>query len=395
MNDVPLFLMLTTAIAIGWLLGRFQRLPSTSASKNIAPYGAGFLVSDVPDHALDSFLAALDVNSDTLETHLALGAIYRRKGEIGRAIRIHENLLAREELTKVQHDLSGFELATDYQKAGLLDRAEKYLQNLVESSPICRKPSLMSLLDIYQQSKEWRKAVNVANLLTEDSSERRLKKEMNRLRSHFYCELARLAITEHDYLGARRSLSRSEQYSANHLRSELLRVELELILDRPKKAISGLRTLVDKATVFPDAMITLLEQMSKSLAGEKEYRQLLDFIYEKFPAPDVVRLLFSELSKSEGTSQGVRFLLDELSQQPSCVGLKEALVSGAYSDESHPLVPIVSALISREEQAGRLYRCGSCGFSGHQWHWQCPTCHRWDSMTYVSESGFFGVDKAG
>lgn len=394
MSDFSIFLMLATAIAIGWLLGRFQHLPNTSASKNITPYGAGFLVSDVPDHALDSFLAALDVNSDTLETHLALGAIYRRKGEIERAIRIHEHLRTKTDLTPVQLQLAEFELATDYQKAGLFDRAEKYLQNLVESSPTCRRPSLMSLLEIYQHSKEWHKAVNVANLLTEDSSDRQLKREMNRLRSHFYCELAQIGLKEQDFLGARRALDRAEQYASENSRSELLRVELELLLDRSSKAISSLRKLVDRSTVFPDAMVSLLEKMSDTQLDRKEYFELLEFIFNKFPVPDVVRLIFSELNKSEGESVAIRFLLQELSEHPTASGLKEALGSGAYSDEKHPIIPVLTALINREEEVGRLYRCGSCGFNGHSWHWQCPTCQRWDSMTYVSESGFFRVDKA-
>ncbi len=393
MNDFSIFLMLATAIAIGWLLGRFQRLPNTSSSKNIRPYGAGFLVSDVPDHALDSFLAALDVNSDTLETHLALGAIYRRKGEIDRAIRIHEHLLSKKDLTSVQLELAEFELATDYQKAGVLDRAEKYLQNLVETSSACRSPSLMSLLEIYQQSKEWRKAVNVANLLTEDSNDRQLKREMNRLRSHFYCELARIGLKEHDFLGARRALDRAEQYASENSRSELLRVELEMALNRYSNAVSSLKALINRAVDFPDAMVSLLEDMANSEVNPAEYRDLLEFIYVKFPIPDIARLLFNELNKHEGEAAAIRFLLQELSEHPSAAGLREALGNGAYSDEGHPILPILTALIGRDEEIGRHYRCGSCGFNGHSWHWQCPTCHRWDSMTYVSESGFFGVDK--
>ncbi len=393
MNDFSIFLMLTTAIAIGWLLGRFQRLPNTSSSKKYTPYGTAFLVSDVPDHALDSFLAALDVNSDTLETHLALGAIYRRKGEIDRAIRIHEHLLTRKELTPVQLELAEFELATDYQKAGLMDRAEKYLQNLVEVSATCRRPSLMSLLEMYQHSKEWRKAVNVANLLTEDSNDRQLKREMNRLRSHFYCEIARAGIKEHDFLGARRALDRADQYSSENSRTELLRVELELVLNRESKAISSLHGLIDRALEFPDAMISLLERMAENFSDRAAYRELLETIYAKFPVPDVARLLFSELNSTQGEAAALQFLLTELSEHPTSIGLKEALGSGAYTEEKHPIIPVLTALISREEEVGRLYRCGSCGFNGHAWHWQCPTCHRWDSMTYVSELGFFGVDK--
>lgn len=393
MNDFSIFLMLATAIAIGWLLGRFQRLPNTSSSKKYTPYGTAFLVSDVPDHALDTFLAALDVNNDTLETHLALGAIYRRKGEIDRAIRIHEHLLTKKDLNQVQLELAEFELATDYQKAGLMDRAEKYLQNLVEVSATCRRPSLMSLLEIYQHSKEWRKAVNVANLLTEDSNDRQLKREMNRLRSHFYCELAKIGIKEHDFLGARRALDRAEQYSSENSRSELLRVELELVLNRQSKAISALRSLVDRALEFPDAMISLLEDMSGQLTDRVAYMELLEFIYSKFPVPDIARLLFCEFNETEGESAAYRFLLKELSEHPTSGGLREVLGSGIFAEEKHAIIPILTALISREDEVGRHYQCGSCGFHGHIWHWQCPTCHRWDSMTYISESGFFGVDK--
>ena len=387
MNDLSTFLMMTTAIAIGWLLGTFQRLPNWTSTKNIEPYGSQFLVSEVPDHALDSFLAALDVNSDTLETHLALGAIYRRKGETERAIRIHENLLNKTGLTEAQLELAEFELAMDYKKAGLIDRAEKYLQRLAETSRNYRRPSLGSLLDIYQASKEWRKAVNVSNLITEDSSDQVLRAEMNRLRSHFYCELAIISMGEDDFLGAKKTLERAEQYSIQNSRSGMLRVELDLMLNRPSKAISNLKILVERAETFPDALPALLEKMTERLSGQKAYLELLQFCFSKFPAPEMVRLIFSELAAVEDQDSAVQFLLKELSQHPTATGLKEALANDAYSSENHSLVEVLKAIMNREQEALRLFRCDSCGFNGHQWHWQCPTCHRWDSMSYLSESG--------
>ena len=385
--------MMTTAIGIGWLLGTFQRLPNWTSSKNIEPYGSEFLVSDVPDHALDSFLAALDVNKDTLETHLALGAIYRRKGEVERAIRIHENLLTNTTLTHVQLELAEFELASDYLKAGLFDRAENHLQRLAETSRTYRGPSLMSLLNIYQQSKEWHKAINVTNLITEDNSDRSLKLEMNGLRSHFYCELAIISMDEADFLGARKFLERAEHYSIDNLRSGILRVELELLLNRPEKAISSLRMLIERATNFPYAMICLIERISVQVSGGESYLKLLQFAYQKFPVADLVRPIFNELVVAEGRPAAVQFLLRELSLNPTAEGLQDAIDKGLYGNEDTALVSVLSAIINREEQVNPVYRCTSCGFGAHKWHWQCPTCHHWDSMSYASESGVLGVDR--
>ena len=140
-------------------------------------------------------------------------------------------------------------------------------------------------------------------------------------------------------------------------------------------------------------MICLIERISVQVSGGESYLKLLQFAYQKFPVADLVRPIFNELVVAEGRPAAVQFLLRELSLKPTAEGLQDAIDKGLYGNEDTALVSVLSAIINREEQVNRVYRCTSCGFGAHKWHWQCPTCHHWDSMSYASESGVLGVNR--
>ena len=164
MNDLLIFALLFAAIAIGWWLGRRGAATVASSPELPGQYykGLNYILEDRPDGAIDAFINALEVNSETLETHIALGNLLRKKGEVDRAIRIHQNLLARPSLPRSQVHLAHLELARDYISAGLLDRAERLLLDLVEESPAQRRTSQRHLLEIYQSEREWSRAIDIA-----------------------------------------------------------------------------------------------------------------------------------------------------------------------------------------------------------------------------------------
>ncbi len=157
MNDYLVFVLLFAAIAIGWFLGRRSHRQTQATPDLPSQYykGLNYLLDGRPDGAIDAFISALEVNSETLETHIALGNLLRKKGEVERAIRIHQNLLARPSLPKAQIHQAHLELARDYISAGLLDRAERLLLDLVDESPQQLRASLRHLMDIYQSEREW------------------------------------------------------------------------------------------------------------------------------------------------------------------------------------------------------------------------------------------------
>lgn len=378
MGDLALLLVLTMAVGAGWLLGRWQQHRQDSQPNPASlPAGINYLLDEVPDSALNTFLKALDVNSDTLETHLALGSIHRRRGEVDRAILIHENLAARKELSRVQRHYAQLELALDYCKAGLLDRAELSLQTLVETSAEYRQTALRSLLDIYQDEKEWRKAINVCNLLVEDmpSGDRH---QFDRLRSHFYCEIAEECQKQADFLGARRALDRAVFYDVSNHRSRLIEAGLELQLENPERARRVLTALVNRTRSYPEGLLPVARRVFAVQGDNSDYHDWLEQLYPRFPVPEMLIELARQKSGLWGDKAAADFLLREVRTRPSFEGLAH-LVSVA-PETAGDAGPILRVLLGVSEATQPVFQCQHCGFEGKQWHWRCPGCKHWDSL---------------
>src|SRR5450432_143052 len=203
MSELPLpaWFLIVAALVVGILAGHFgwgRRWPK-SIGKLHADYltGLDYLVSEQPDRALDTFLKLMDANADTIETHFALGALYRRRGEVERAIRIHRNLLARDGLAPAHREQALLALAQDYLRAGLLDRAEGLFQQVSEV-PRLRASALDALRLVYERQHDWQQALGVYRQLA------RLKAAPPRIvAAHYLCELAALAIERSDAVEAR------------------------------------------------------------------------------------------------------------------------------------------------------------------------------------------------
>src|SRR5277367_1878657 len=155
-------LLVFVSLAAAWYLGYQARHKRIVEQKSNLPrdylVGLNFLLNEETDKAVDIFIKMLEVDSDTVETHLAVGKLFRRRGEVDRAIRIHQNLIARPQLERVYREQSLFELGQDYLSAGMLDRAEKIFLELLNGSSHSAQ-ALRTLIDIYQQEKDWEKAV--------------------------------------------------------------------------------------------------------------------------------------------------------------------------------------------------------------------------------------------
>ena len=228
MSDLALFLVIFSAVGVGWWLGRRATAQTTGGGDSLglpSQYyqGLNYLLDDQPDGAIDAFIDALEVNSDTFETHVALGNLLRRKGEVDRAIRIHQNLLARAGVPTRHLHVAHLELARDYISAGLLDRAEQLLQDLVRESSEQRVAGLGYLLEIYQHERDWEQAIEVAkklvprtNLLSRGEVE---KCAVLVPLSHFCCELAEPKIQANDAPGARSQLKQALEYEKNCVRA--------------------------------------------------------------------------------------------------------------------------------------------------------------------------------
>lgn len=376
--EAALFALFLLAIAIGFFLGRRSsrvrgRHRRTSALAFEQRYLAGLtqLLKDQPDTAVETFVASLDVNGDTLETHLALGALMRRRGEVDKAIRIHQNLLSRSSLSPVQNDQVQLELALDYKKSGLLDRQEALLRDLIRSQDLGIQASALGhLVDVYQEGQEWRKAIETADLLCQ----KKYKVDLGfwrHLQAHYCCELAeqsRNSDCVHDF---RRWTEQALKYERTHPRAALNMCWWELDQGTPKSALKWL----DVAAAEPTLAHEVATNAAACLRSANEAQRLTEYLhalYQRRPGPTLLLPVIDLLSAQQGQQAALTFLQTE---GRNIEGLRAVSDLVARADLSG-----VSFQTVREVVAANLplpFQCRQCGFEGVRTYWCCPTCKHW------------------
>ena len=207
MQELMFLGLFVVALAIGWFLGRREAIrvgvmlaPHGSAIDKQYFIGLNYLLNEQPDEAIETFIRALEVNPETVETHIAIGKLFCQRGDVERAIKVHQNLLARPNLTALQADRVQFELARDYLAVGLHHRAERLLNELVEHSSTLRADALADLVRIHERERDWQKAVETGRRLLRE------REEFAVTLAHYHCELARESIRRGEVVQARREL---------------------------------------------------------------------------------------------------------------------------------------------------------------------------------------------
>ncbi len=394
----PSFLLLVLfvlAVAIGWYLGRHsmhkQQQAETEESRpeSVPRYlkGINYLMTDEPDKAVDIFLDVLDVNADTLETHITLGNLLRRKGEVDRAVRIHQNILSTTGLGEEVKHLAQLELARDYHSAGLLDRAENLLQEMVEMNSACRRECLLLLVEIYRDEKEWEKAIHAANLLRRRLLPLASSKDIDTLiaQSHFCCELAEAAFEQRDYLTARRWIKQAFGYDKSCVRASLIWGRLQIEKGRYRDAVKILKRIPQQNRKFIPEALNLLARCYQQLGDFKGYQKFLKQCLSETDSVSVMLQMADSIHQVEGYEAAVRFVGNELTRRPSIRGLShfiemhEPHTSGRARENLTLLKQLVDRLISIKPS----YRCNNCGFSGKKLHWLCPSCKSWGSVNLI------------
>jgi len=357
------------ALVIGILAGHFGWGKRWLRHAKVHPdYLAGldYLVTEQPDRALDMFLKLMDANSDTLETHFALGSLYRRRGEVERAIRIHQNLLDRDALAPEHREQALLALAHDYLRAGLLDRAEGLFLEVSEV-PRLRAGALDSLRAVYERQLEWQQALAVHRQLT------RIKAAPPRLvAAHYLCELATLSLERGETEIARRLLHDARREVPVFPRATLLRARIAERDADDTLAVKLLRiALHDKPTLMHEELPHLLR-----LAGAPARDQLLTELVARADAgthreDELKRLVFAGISAGLADAPPLRTSIEHVFSH-------DATLQGVWraAQETERMAMQVGALLERAEK----YRCGECGFAGRTFYWHCPACHAWDSF---------------
>ncbi len=393
MNDLLIFALLFLAIAIGWLLGRRSapRIPAGPELPSQYYKGLNYLLDGRPDGAIDAFINALEVNSETLETHVALGNLLRKKGEVDRAIRIHQNLLARPSLPRTQVHQAHLELARDYISAGLLDRAERLLLDLVEESPEQRRASQRHLLEIYQNEREWQQAIDVAMALLPRKSllstgiEPIDGQPVAVALAHYYCELACEKRDQGDLPGARKLIQQALTHDKQCVRASLLLGEVEHDCGNFKQAVKALRKVRQQDPEYISETIPLLRECYRELQDDKTLKAYLQECLATDSTAPLVLAVAEDLRISEGDRVAGEFLSSQLADKPSLRGL--ARLIGMQLDSAEPEarenLSLLQLLVDRLVAERATYRCGHCGFAGQQLHWYCPGCKYWGTVKTI------------
>jgi lipopolysaccharide assembly protein B len=375
MPDLSLlaWFLILAALVIGILAGHFgwgKRWPR-AFGKLHPDYltGLDYLVSEQPDRALDMFLKLMDANADTIETHFALGALYRRRGEVERAIRIHQNLLAREALAPEHREQALLALAQDYLRAGLLDRAEQLLQQVSEV-PRLRASALAALRGVYERQHEWQQALDTYRQLA------RIKAAPpKRVAAHYLCELATLAIERGEIDAARSLLRQARQETAPFPRAAVLRAQ---IAERGGDLRLAERLLRAALRESPDLLQEELPHLLR-LVGAERRDALLAELAETALSRDtgeLRQLVFAAVTADVAQAAPLRAAIETVFAKDETLRAVWQAGDGRFERT----VQEIGALLAHAER----YRCGECGFSGRSFYWHCPACQSWETFeTYA------------
>ncbi len=391
MSAFWLFLLVFSAIGCGWLLGRYASGAPPFAQGMAAAYrqyyrGLNFLLNERADEAIDAFIESLPVTPETFDTHLALGNLMRRKGVVEQAIQIHQNLLARPDLPPQRLQQAHLELARDFISAGLLDRAEKLLLELVQQSEELRSTARRHLVEIYQAEKEWQKAIDVAEkllprrnpLLRSPPADAALTRAI----AHYHCELAQQALDRNDMRAAREQLKQGVVRDGNNARAVLQLAELELREVNYAAAVAALQKLQEQHPALLATVLPKLREVCAAAGEPQRYREVLQLLLDSGHCAGTLEAMVAEIQSSDGDSVAREFLMLQLQKRPT---LRAALaLSELKQDEGSQswwtlLEPRLRKLVFDRAS----FQCGHCGFAVRQLHWQCPSCKQWGTFQPV------------
>lgn len=376
-----LFLLLPIAAAYGWYMGnRSAQQDKQKQSNQISRQyvtGLNLLLSDQSDKAVDHFIELLQVDNETIDTHLALGNLFRSRGEVDRAIRIHQNLISRSGLTIDQKNIALQQLAKDYMASGFLDRAEKIFEQLVDE-PDHREAALQQLVAIYQQMREWNKAIHYASLLVKMG-----RKRMRTSIGHFWCELAMQEQADGNHAQARQNFKKALAEDPRCVRASIALGKLYLEDEDYQRTISHLEAVLDQDSDFVSEVLPTLAECYHHLGQEDE---LLNFLRQCIVSKAGVSaelMLAQMVAKHDGPGAAQELLTRQLVKNPTMKGfyrLMDYHLAEAEEGRAKASLDTLQKLVGEQLKVKPHYRCRTCGFSTHSMYWHCPSCKGWGTI---------------
>jgi len=381
--EVFLWLLLPVAAASGWVTARRTRTSVTAKGESPRQFsqqciqGLNYLLSEQSDKAIQLFVELVDVDEDTVETHLVLGSLFRRRGEVDRAIRIHQNVVARPSLSIEQKNSALLQLGIDYLKAGVLDRAESIFLQLVEDKS-ASADVFRYLRKLYEKEREWTDAILMAEKLEKVSG------QSQKIRiAHYHCEMVENHVRERRDNDARESIQKAIATDPNCMRAFIQSGDLLTSLGKHKEAIQSYRTALEKESYFSPLVMKRLYDL---FSADENLRHFPDFVhkYVDYQHDASARFFLIKTYEGLGDQEKVREMLqDELKRDeasPYIVRSYLEMMRDNTQGEIKESFEVLERLLEMRLSTYMACHCTQCGFESNVIFWQCPSCQNWGTV---------------
>lgn len=367
-------LLFPAFFALGWAAARIDIRHLVKESRALPRsyfQGLNFLLNEEPDRAIESFVEAVKADPQTVELHFALGSLFRRRGEIERAIRMHQGLIERDDLAADLKLAAVFELGEDYLKAGLLDRAEETFSRLCGGA--LDEAARRKLLEIHQLGKDWERAIALANELPDLASQKEI--------AEYHCELAAAEMIRSRRDAARRHLEMALQKNRLCVRASLLFGDLHAQEDDLPAAIDSWQQIETQNPAYLALVAQRLMNAYRALDRRDEGLRLLRGYLENYHSLDLLDVVFQLVLESEGAPAAYLLVRDELKRNPTLLGFDKLLEARLFdvAPEVRADIDLAKSIVEGYTRRLARYRCDDCGFKARQFYWRCPACGGWET----------------
>ena len=382
--DFWLLSLVIVSISVGWAVGRWRPFKKKDNTNQFEIYsdsyaqGLNYLLSDDSENAIKVFTNIIEVSPNTIEIHLSLGNLFRSKGEVDHAIKVHQDLLARTDLSQIQRNTVIGELANDYLKSGLLDRAEQLFKELIDLDN-SHLIAYGHLLDIYITQKSWNEAIIYAQILFDRQSE-----GASATLSQCLCEAAEEALSKGNIKQAKTNLTKALDADRNCIRATLLLIQLHLNAQNNPLAQKVFQRLIIKNPEYMTLYIEPAKEIFLHVNELAKYELFLQQQYEQQPSTQLAIALLEHYLATNKSDQARQFL-SEVLEKVASFGAYDLALQFIRSD-SIELADIwqgLSSLLELMQEKKTEFVCTQCGYGSQSIQWHCPSCRMWSSMKPV------------
>ncbi|MEN8259280.1 MAG: lipopolysaccharide assembly protein LapB [Pseudomonadota bacterium] len=374
-------ILLPIAAASGWFAAAkyYKNTPAPQKSSYISPEyyrGLNYLLSEKADKALEVFVNLIDSDTEAVELHLAFGTLFRRRGEVERAIKIHQSLLDSVGLNEDQRLQITFELGMDYMRAGMYGRAEEYFQSLTEVDNY-RVPARQEILKIYQQEKDWSKAISVTHELGKLGKVKRGESI-----AQFYCELAEEARFAGKIDLAKDYLNRAYADDKSCVRASLIKAQIEINEENYAGALKTLRMVETQDVRYISDIVMPVLKCCEFLQELEENERYLHYLYGAYGTGKAALVLCETIRTRHGVERAIDFMEDALARKPFYEGFNRllALYAEQQPDGARARFARLKNFSTCLALKGAAYQCSQCGYCCTHIHWRCPSCQYWETV---------------